>query len=63
MATSSHTIFQAAVETDNETIPAAELLNNSGILIPVGSTYRYVRFTAPMPCGDPAQVDAIDFLP
>jgi hypothetical protein len=55
--------FPGGSEADNETIPAAELYNNSGILIPVGSTYRYVRFTAPVPCGDPAQIDAIDILP
>lgn len=55
--------FPGGVETDNETIPAVELYNDSGILIPVGSTYRYVRFTAPVPCGDPAQIDAIDILP
>lgn len=55
--------FPGGVEQDNEIIPPAELLNNSGILIGVGGAYRYVRLTAPNPCGDPAQVDSIDYLP
>jgi hypothetical protein len=55
--------FASGVELDNEIIPVSELLDNSGMLIPVGGTYRYVRLTAPSPCGDPAQVDGIDILP
>jgi hypothetical protein len=51
-------------EDDNETIPPSELYPPYyGILIPIGSTYRYVRFTAPDPCFDEAQVDAIDIIP
>ncbi len=55
--------FPGGVEPDNESIPPAELYGLSGILVDVGGTYRYVRLRAPSPCGDPAQVDAIDTLP
>ncbi len=55
--------FSSGVELDNEIIPLAELYNTEGILIPVGSTYRYVRISAPPGCGDETQIDAIDVLP
>lgn len=55
--------FPGGVEWDNENIPAGELYNRSGVLIPVGNTYRYVRFSAPDPCGDPAQIDGLEILP
>ena len=55
--------YAAGAEADNEIIPPAELYGMSGILVPAGGTYRYVRLAAPLPCGDPAQVDAIDYLP
>jgi hypothetical protein len=50
-------------EDDNEFVLPFELYNITGILIDVGDTHRYVRFTAPNPCGDPAQIDAIEILP
>ena len=50
-------------ELDNERIDFAELYGNTGILIGVGGSYRYVRFTAPPGCNDPAQIDAIQVLP
>jgi hypothetical protein len=55
--------FPGGSEADNENIPSGELYNGSGILIPVGGMYRYVQLAAPLPCGDPAQVDSIDYLP
>ena len=50
-------------EFDNEAIPLTELSYGHGILIPVDGIYRYVQIYAPDPCGDPAQIDAIDILP
>jgi hypothetical protein len=28
-----------------------------------GAYYRYIRISAPNPCGDPAEIDAIEILP
>jgi len=50
-------------ENDNQSIGIGELYNNTGILIGVGGTYRYVMISAPPACGDPAQVDSIEVLP
>jgi hypothetical protein len=50
-------------EMDNEVIPQSELHNGSGILVPVDGIYRFVRFYAPSPCDDPAQIDAIEIIP
>jgi hypothetical protein len=53
----------AVTEVDNEVIHTSELYNGRGILVPLNGAYRYVRFYAPVPCGDPAQIDSIDTLP
>jgi hypothetical protein len=52
-------------EADNEEIPSSVLnYPPSGIGIAVGTnTYRYIRFSAPPGCGDPAQIDSIDIIP
>ena len=52
-------------EVDNQEIPSSDLYNGHGILIPLGGNhpYRYVRISAPSGCDDPAQIDAIDYLP
>jgi hypothetical protein len=50
-------------EMDNEPIIFSELYGNTGILIGVGGTYRFVRFSAPPGCNDEAQIDAIQVLP
>ena len=50
-------------ENDNQQIGMVELYNGTGIISPVGGTYRYVLIEAPPGCGDPAQVDAIEVLP
>ncbi len=50
-------------EADNEVIPAGELHLDSGIFIPVGGAFRYIRFNAPNPCYDTSQVDSIEIWP
>lgn len=51
-------------EIDGEPIPNGELVQDQGIQISIGGRYyRYVRLIAPNPCGDPAQVDAVDYEP
>jgi len=64
--------FAAGGEDDNEDIPAAALLNGSGITIDVdafgpvpGGGYRYIRIWSPYnwPNNDGAEVDSIDIVP
>ena len=50
-------------ENDNQQIGLGELFNQTGIVINVAGTYRYVLIEAPPGCADPAQVDAIQVLP
>jgi hypothetical protein len=50
-------------ENDNQSIPFGELINNTGVGMNVGGTYRYVLIEAPPGCDDPAQVDAIEVVP
>jgi hypothetical protein len=49
-------------EVDNAEIPWNELYDGgypTGILIPVGGTYRYIQIEAPPSCLDPAQIDSV----
>ncbi len=63
--------FAAGGETDNQSIPAASLLNSTGITIDVDpfgvppGGYRYIRIYSPLnwPNNDPTQVDSIDIVP
>jgi hypothetical protein len=64
--------FSAGGELDNEDIPAAALLNGSGVTIdvdPLGPVpsggYRYIRIWSPInwPNNDGAEVDSIDVVP
>jgi hypothetical protein len=55
--------YQDQLEMDNQSIPFNELINNTGVGMNVGGTYRYVLIEAPPGCGDAAQVDAIEVLP
>ncbi len=64
--------FAAGGEIDNEDIPAAALLNGTGITIDVdafgpvpASGYRYIRIWSPInwPNNDGAEVDSIEVLP
>jgi hypothetical protein len=57
-------------EADNEVIPTSSLYGTppfqTGILIPIPPAfrpYRYVLISAPLSCGDPAEVDSIRTLP
>lgn len=50
-------------ENDNQSVGFGEIYNNTGIIMGVGGTYRYVLIAAPPGCGDEAQVDAIEVLP
>jgi hypothetical protein len=63
--------FSAGGEDDNEDIPAAALLNGTGITIDVDpfgvppGGYRYLRIWSPInwPNNDGAEVDSLDILP
>lgn len=57
-------------EADNEIIPTSVLYGSlpypTGIMItipPAFQPYRYVLISAPLSCGDPAEVDSIETLP
>jgi hypothetical protein len=52
-------------EADNAGIPASELYNGglpypTGIIVPIGGIYRYIRIGAPAGCQDSAQIDSIE---
>jgi len=63
--------YAAGGETDNESIPAANLHNGTGVTIDVdpfgmpAGGYRYIRVYSPInwPNNDAAQVDSIEIVP